>query len=53
MLEVSGVEPESESGPRPAFYVRSPYFDVAPEAAHGQASTVAIDPFFSPSLRVA
>lgn len=44
MLEVSGVEPESGSGPRPRFYVRSSYFDVAREDAYEQASSITIVP---------
>ena len=43
-LEVSGVEPESGSGPRPRFYVRSSYFDVAREDAYEQASSITIVP---------
>ena len=52
-MEVSGIEPESGSGPQPRFYVRSSYFDVAPEDAHEQAASVAIDSEISPSPRVA
>ena len=50
---MSGVEPESGSGPQPRFYVRSSYFSVALEDAYEQAASVAIDSKVSPSPRVA